>query len=354
MTLNKNKEIKSLKTVEWKDNSLILIDQTKLPTKLVYTKCNDYIHVAKAIKDLVVRGAPAIGVAAAFGMALAAYNSKARSISSLSRDLDKAFEVIRSTRPTAVNLFWALDRVMKEGKKGKTVQEIKNLILNEARTMAEEDVENNRSMGAFGSNIISDGDVILTHCNAGSLATVAYGTALGVIRAAKESGKNIKVIATETRPVMQGARLTAFELHHDGIDVSLIPDTAVGHIMSKNKIKNIVVGADRVLKTGHVFNKIGTYQIALLAKAHKIPFYVVAPTSTFDLQNTPSDITIEERSREEVTTIGGKKIAPDGIGVFNPAFDMTPPELITGIITEKGILKHPFEKNIKKLKIGIN
>lgn len=354
MTLNKNKEIKSLKTVEWKDNSLILIDQTKLPTRLVYTKCNNYIHVAKAIKDLVVRGAPAIGVAAAFGMALAAYNSKARSISSLFRDLDKAFEVIRSTRPTAINLFWALDRVMKEGKKGKTVQEIKNLILNEARTMAEEDVENNRSMGAFGSNIISDGDVILTHCNAGSLATVAYGTALGVIRAAKESGKNIKVIATETRPVMQGARLTAFELHHDGIDVSLIPDTAVGHMMSKNKIKNIVVGADRVLKTGHVFNKIGTYQIALLAKAHKIPFYVVAPTSTFDLQNTPSDITIEERSREEVTTIGGKKIAPDGIGVFNPAFDMTPPELITGIITEKGILKHPFEKNIKKLKIGIN
>ncbi len=351
MESEKRKEPKSLKTVEWKDDSLVLINQTRLPSRLVYTKCVNHQQVAEAIKNLVVRGAPAIGVAAAFGMALAANNSKSRTLLSLFKDLDNAFETIRSTRPTAINLFWALDRVMKEGKKGKTIQEVKKLILHEAIVMATEDIENNRSMGAFGSTIISDGDVILTHCNAGSLATVAYGTALGVIRAAKEAGKNIKVIATETRPVMQGARLTAFELHHDGINVSLIPDTAVGHIMSKTKVKSVVVGADRVLKTGHVFNKIGTYQIALLAKAHKIPFYVVAPTSTFDLKNTPSNITIEERPKEEVIRIGGKKIAPDGIGVFNPAFDMTPPELITGIITEKGILKPPFEKNIKKLKI---
>ncbi len=352
MKSHKDKVLKSLKTVEWKNDSLVLIDQTKLPSKLAYIKCVNHQQVANAIKNLVVRGAPAIGVSAAFGLALAAINSKSKTMLSLFRDLDDAYDTIKSTRPTAINLFWALDRVMREGKKGKTLKEVKNLILHEAKIMAEEDIENNKSMGAFGSTIISDGDVILTHCNAGSLATVAYGTALGVIRSAKESGKNIRVIATETRPVMQGARLTAFELHHDGIDVSLIPDTAVGHIMSKNTIKRVVVGADRVLKTGHVFNKIGTYQIALLAKAHKIPFYVVAPTSTFDFTNTPSDITIEERPKEEVIKIGGKKIAPDDIGVFNPAFDMTPPELITGIITEKGILKSPFEKNLKKLKLG--
>ena len=215
--------------------------------------------------------------------------------------------------------------------------------------MAEEDIATNKSMGINGANLFSDGDTIMTHCNAGSLATVAYGTALGVIRAAKESGKKITVIATETRPIMQGSRLTAFELQHDNIDVSLIPDTAVGYIMAKGIVKHVVVGADRILYTGHVFNKIGTYQLAILAKTHNIPFYVAAPSSTFDLKNNPTNIIIEERSKDEVIKIGKRVVAPKNIDVINPAFDMTPPELITKIITEKGIICPPYSQTIKKL-----
>ena len=215
--------------------------------------------------------------------------------------------------------------------------------------MAVEDVEINMRMGKFGSELFENNDTIMTHCNAGALATVGYGTALGVIRATKDSGKNIKVIATETRPVMQGSRLTAFELHHDGIDVSLIPDTAVGYAMAKGLVNKVVVGADRILSTGHVYNKIGTYQVATMARQHNIPFYVAAPLSTFDLKNKPDDIIIEQRKASEVTGVAGKKTAPDGINVINPAFDMTPPELITGIITEAGVAKPPFEESIKKL-----
>jgi methylthioribose-1-phosphate isomerase len=226
---------------------------------------------------------------------------------------------------------------------------IKKVIVEEAVLMAEEDISTNKSIGINGAKLFSDGDTIMTHCNAGSLATVAYGTALGVVRAAKESGKKINVIATETRPVMQGSRLTAFELQHENINVCLIPDTAVGHIMAKGMIKHVVVGADRILHTGHVFNKIGTYQLAILAKTHNIPFYVVAPSSTFDLKNHPNDIVIEERSKEEVIKIGKKAVAPKNIDVINPAFDMTPPELITKIITEKGILSPPYNRSIKKL-----
>jgi methylthioribose-1-phosphate isomerase len=338
-----------LLTVAWQDNSVVLIDQTKLPNKLVYVRCKDYKEVADAIKKLVVRGAPAIGVTAAFGLALAAQQSKAKTLQELMTDLDTAFKVLRTTRPTAVNLFWALERVMDKAKRAKTLQEAKKIVLDEAIKMSEEDINVNRQMGANGAKLFRDGDIVLTHCNAGSLATVAYGTALGVIRAARESGKRLSVIATETRPVMQGSRLTAFELQHDGIDVSLIPDTAVGHMMARGAIKRVIVGADRILRTGHVFNKIGTYQVAILANKHKVPFYVAAPLSTFDFESSPEDVVIEERSVDEVVRVGKKRVAPKGVRVFNPAFDMTPPELITGIITERGVLTPPFEKNLKAM-----
>lgn len=338
-----------LLTVAWENNSVVLIDQTKLPNKLTHIKCKDYREVADAIKKLVVRGAPAIGVTAAYGLVLAAQQSKAKALPELMTDLDTAFKVLRATRPTAVNLFWALERVMGKAKRGKTIQEVKKLVLEEALKMSDEDINANRQMGTNGAKLFSDGDIVLTHCNAGSLATVAYGTALGVIRAAKESGKRLSVIATETRPVMQGSRLTAFELQHDGIDVSLIPDTAVGHMMSRGAIRRVIVGADRVLRTGHVFNKIGTYQVAILASRHKVPFYVAAPLSTFDFESNPEDVIIEERSVEEVVKVGKKRVAPKGVRVFNPAFDMTPPELITGIITERGVLTPPFEKNLKSI-----
>lgn len=338
-----------LLTVEWKNNSLFLIDQTKLPTKLSYIRCRSYIDVANAIKKLVVRGAPAIGVTAAFGLALAAINSKATNLKIFFKELAKAYEIIRSTRPTAVNLQWALDRIMQKITGLTDISLIKKVILEEAILMAKEDIATNKAMGLKGANLFADGDTIMTHCNAGSLATVGYGTALGVIRAVKESGKKISVIATETRPVMQGSRLTAFELKHENIDVTLIPDTAVGHIMARGIVKHVVVGADRILRTGHVFNKIGTYQLAVLAKRHNIPFYVVAPSSTFDLKNNPNDIIIEERPKDEVIKIGKKLLAPKDIGVINPAFDMTPPNLITKIITEKGIVSPPYTKSIKKL-----
>jgi methylthioribose-1-phosphate isomerase len=338
-----------LLTVSWENNSVVFIDQTKLPNKLVYVRCKSYKEVADVIRKLVVRGAPAIGVSAAFGIALAAQQSNAKTLPELMTDLNNAFRALQATRPTAVNLFWALERVMARGMRARTVQEAKRAILNEALKMAEEDIETNRKIGAYGLKLLKDGDIVLTHCNAGSLATVAYGTALGVIRAAKESGKRLSVIATETRPVMQGSRLTAFELLHDGIDVSLITDTAVGHIMAMGAINHVIVGADRVLHTGHVFNKIGTYQVAILANKHNVPFYVAAPLSTFDFESNPDDVIIEDRSADEVVRVGRKRIAPKGVRVFNPAFDMTPPELITGIITEKGVLKPPFEKNLKAL-----
>lgn len=336
-------------TVAWKDNSVVFIDQTKLPNKLVYVTCKNYNEVADVIRRLVVRGAPAIGVSAAFGLALAAQQSKAKTLPELMRDLDSAFKVLQATRPTAVNLFWALQRVMGKGKRAKTLEEAKRVILNEALKMAQEDIETNRKIGAHGLKLFRDGDMVLTHCNAGSLATVAYGTALGVIRAARDSGKRLGVIATETRPVMQGSRLTAFELLHDGIDVSLITDTAVGHMMAIGAVNHVIVGADRVLRTGHVFNKIGTYQVAILASKHNVPFYVAAPLSTFDFESTPEDVIIEDRSVDEVVKVGKRRIAPKGVRVFNPAFDMTPPELITGIITEKGVLNPPFNKNLKSL-----
>ena len=339
----------TLKTVEWKDNSVIMIDQTKLPNSLEYVTYTNYNQVADAIRTLVVRGAPAIGVSGAFGLALAALQSNAKEKDQLIQDLETAKKILFETRPTAVNLAWGLEKIMKITKDDKTVDEIRTSVIETAKQMAEDDIQINMSIGKNGSELFSENDTIMTHCNAGALATVGYGTALGVIRAIKESGKKVKVIATETRPVQQGSRLTAFELKHDGIDVILIPDTAVGYTMANGLVNGVVVGADRILQTGHVFNKIGTYQVATMAKQHNIPFYVAAPLSTFDLESRPDDVIIEQRKASEVTGIGDKKTAPDGIDVINPAFDMTPPELISGIITENGIVKPPYEESIKKL-----
>ena len=339
----------SLRTVEWKNNKVIMIDQTKLPNQLTFVEFDDYNQVADAIRTLVVRGAPAIGVSGAFGLALASLQSTANTKDDLILDLEKARKILFETRPTAINLAWGLEKIMNVAKSGNSVDEIKELVIKESKKMADEDIEINKTMGKNGSELFNDNDTIMTHCNAGALATVAYGTALGVIRATKESGKNVKVIATETRPVQQGSRLTAFELKHDGFDVSLIPDTAVGYSMANGLVDKVVVGADRIVKTGHVFNKIGTYQVATMAKQHGVPFYVAAPLSTFDLKNDAKNIIIEMRKGSEVTGIGDKKTAPDDIDVINPSFDMTPPELISGIITEKGIAIAPYEESIKKL-----
>ena len=339
----------SLKTVEWKDNSVIMIDQTKLPNSLEFVTYTDYNQVANAIKTLVVRGAPAIGISGAFGLALAALQSNAKEKDQLIQDLETAKKILFDTRPTAVNLIWGLEKIMNVAKDDKTVEQIRRSVIETAKQMAEDDIQINMLIGKNGSGLFNENDTIMTHCNAGALATVGYGTALGVIRATKESGKNIKVIATETRPIQQGSRLTAFELKHDGIDVSLIPDTAVGYTMANGFVNGVVVGADRILQTGHVFNKIGTYQVATMAKQHNIPFYVAAPLSTFDLKSRPDDVIIEQRKASEVTMVGDKKTAPDGIDVINPAFDMTPPELISGIITENGVAKPPFQESIKEL-----
>ena len=326
-----------------------MIDQTKLPNKLVLVEYDNFNQVADAIRTLVVRGAPAIGVSGAFGLALAVLQSKTTTKDELISDLEKARKILFETRPTAVNLVWGLEKIMKIAKSGDSVDQIKKLVVNAAKKMADDDIEINKIMGKNGSVLFDNNDTIMTHCNAGALATVAYGTALGVIRATRESGKNIKIIATETRPVQQGSRLTAFELKHDGFDVSLIPDTAVGYTMANGLVDKVIVGADRIVRTGHVFNKIGTYQVATMAKQHGIPFYVAAPLSTFDMKSDAKDVVIEMRKGSEVTGIGDKKTAPDDINVINPAFDITPPELISGIITEKGVAKPPYEESIKKL-----
>ena len=339
----------SLRTVEWKDNKVVMIDQTKLPNELIFVEYDDFNQVADAIKTLVVRGAPAIGVSGAFGLALSVLQSKAITKNELISDLENSKKILFATRPTAVNLGWGLKKIMDIAKSGDSVEQIKELVISTAKKMADEDVEINKTMGKNGSVLFDNNDTIMTHCNAGALATVAYGTALGVIRATRDSGKNVKVIATETRPIQQGSRLTTFELKHDGFDVSLIPDTAVGYSMANGLVNKVVVGADRIVKTGHIFNKIGTYQVATMAKQHGIPFYVAAPLSTIDLETKAENVIIEMRKGSEVTGIGEKKTAPDDINVINPAFDMTPPELISGIITEKGVAMAPYGESIPKL-----
>ena len=326
-----------------------MIDQTKLPNTLEFVTYTDFNQIANAIRTLVVRGAPAIGVSGAFGLALAALQSDAKEKDELIDYLENAKKILFETRPTAVNLAWGLQKIMQVAKMANTVDEIRKSVVETAKKMADEDIQINMSLGKNGSELFNDNDVVMTHCNAGALATVGYGTALGVIRATKESGKNVKVIATETRPIQQGSRLTAFELKYDGFDVSLIPDTAVGYSMANGLVNKVIVGADRIVKTGHVFNKIGTYQVATMAKQHGIPFYVAAPLSTIDMETKAEDVIIEMRKGSEVTGIGEKKTAPDDIGVINPAFDMTPPDLISGIITEKGVITAPFEESISKL-----
>ena len=337
------------RTVSWRDGRVAMVDQTRLPGSLEYVEYDDHAGVARAIRDLVVRGAPAIGVAAAFGMALAARNSASATAAGVLGDMDSARRTLAATRPTAVNLVWGLNRVYEAARRGSSAAEVRGAALAEAQAMADEDVATNRALGRRGAALFGDGDTVMTHCNAGALATVAYGTALGVIRAVRESGKGVRVVATETRPVQQGSRLTAFELKQDGFDVSLIPDTAVGYSMAGGMIDKVVVGADRILRTGHVFNKIGTYQVAVMARMHSVPFYVAAPLSTFDMESDVSDVTIEMRRASEVVGPDDRRTAPDGIDVVNPAFDMTPPDLISGIITEAGVALPPYGESIGKL-----
>ncbi|RLI40951.1 S-methyl-5-thioribose-1-phosphate isomerase [Candidatus Bathyarchaeota archaeon] len=336
-----------MRTIEWRDGAVVTIDQSRLPNETVFLEMKSCNEVAEAIKTMKIRGAPLLGAAAAFALALTAYHSKARSKEELIDELVSSAKVLKGTRPTAVNLFWAINRILEKAWSfSGNVKELMSLVVSEAQKMADEDVATNRLIGKHGARLIRDGDVILTHCNAGALATVDYGTALGVVRAALEQGKNIEVIATETRPKLQGARLTAYELKRDGVPVTLITDNMVGYVMYKGLIDKVIVGADRVVQDA-VINKIGTYNIAVLAKEHGIQFYVAAPKSTFDVQHMSADVVIEERKPEEVTQIGLQRIAPEGIKVLNPAFDITPLKYVTAIICESGIL---YKEDFNKLK----
>ena len=330
-------------TVEWKDGAVRLLDQSRLPGTIEFLDCRDYQTVAEAIRTLKVRGAPAIGVTAAMGVALGAQAIDAADHASLAAAVYKICDELAATRPTAVNLFWAIERMRRklESLQAQPVSAIKQALVKESQAILEEDIDLCKTMGSHGAKLISDGETILTHCNAGSLATAGYGTALGVIRSAWDQGKRINVIADETRPVLQGSRLTAWELMQDHIPVTLITDNMAGSLMRQGKIHLCIVGADRIAANGDVANKIGTYSVAVLAKAHNIPFYVAAPYSTIDLKTkSGADIPIEQRNPSEVTTIhGSHPVAPKDVAVYNPAFDVTPAELITGIITERGVFK---------------
>lgn len=337
-------------TVEWKDSVVRLLDQSRLPEVVEFLDCLDYQTVADAIRTLKVRGAPAIGVTAAMGVALGAQAITAADNAGFTQSVLRICDELASTRPTAVNLFWAIERMKRKlgSLRNHPVSFIKTALMKESQAILEEDIVLCKTMGRHGAELIKDGQTILTHCNAGSLATAGYGTALGVIRAACEQGKKINVIADETRPVLQGARLTAWELMQDQIPVTLITDNMAGSLMKQGKIHLCVVGADRIAANGDVANKIGTYSVAVLAKAHNIPFYVAAPYSTIDLKTkSGADIPIEQRNPLEVTTIhGGHPVAPKDVAVYNPAFDVTPAELITGIITERGVFK-PVELAVR-------
>ncbi|MCW4038479.1 MAG: S-methyl-5-thioribose-1-phosphate isomerase [Candidatus Bathyarchaeota archaeon] len=340
-----------MRTVWWEKGKVILINQKKLPEEVVYVECEDYHRVAESIKTLEIRGAPAIGVAAAMALALAAYQSNATSRHALRKDLTEAAEVIKATRPTARNLFWAVERVLLKAESFEgDVSEAVEGIVTEAVLMAEEDVAANKAMGTHGAMLLEDGDVVGTICNAGRLATAGeYGTALGVIKVAHEQGKKISVIALETRPVLQGARLTAFELMQDGIDVKVVCDGAVGYLFYKGMIDKFICGADRIVVADdcYVINKVGTHTVSLVAKQYGVPFYVAAPLSTFDFQHRLGEVEIEERDSREVTNIGKRRIVPHGVSVLNPAFDITPPEFVNAIITEKGVIQPPFKTNLK-------
>ena len=341
-----------IQTLEWTDHGVRFIDQTKLPTEETYVNCTTHRQVADVIRNMVVRGAPAIGVSAGMGIALGMKNSKAETAGELKQEFDEICEVIGKTRPTAVNLFWAIRRMQQkfESLRVRPVAQIKSAIIEEAQRMHAEDIAANQAMGRHGAALMPGSGGVLTHCNAGALATCGYGTALGVIRAAIEDGKKIHVYADETRPFLQGSRLTAWELMKDGIPTTVISDNMSGAMMKQGKIGAVIVGADRIAANGDVANKIGTYTVAVLAKEHGIPFYVAAPVSTVDI-DTPDGgkIPIEQRNPVEVTHFAGKAITPDGVGIENPAFDVTPSKYVTAIVTERGIARAPYEESLARL-----
>lgn len=340
------------RTIEWDDGVVRMIDQRTLPHEYQIAEFTDHTGVARAIREMYIRGAPAIGAAAGFGLALAAQNSDATTRDELLSDLNEASDILREARPTAVNLFWALDRILKRASKEslRAPDEIRPAVLDEAQQIADEDVEINRCIGKNGAALIPAGATVLHHCNTGSLATVDYGTALGVIRAVHEQGKGIRVLVDETRPRLQGAKLTTWELKRLGIPQTLIADNAAGHFLHSGEVDAVIVGADRVARNGDVANKIGTYKLAVLAKENDVPFYVAAPTSTIDMSVAAgADIPIEERDADEVTRIGSEHIAPDGVEVANPAFDITPQCYVTAIITEKGVVYAPFEEDFAEI-----
>jgi methylthioribose-1-phosphate isomerase len=343
-----------LPTIEWQPDAVVMNDQRKLPGQEVYVHCKTANEVARAIKTMVIRGAPAIGVAAAMGIALGMNRSKSQGTKQFAVEFNKLCDVMAATRPTAVNLFWAIARMKRAFSAavlaGKSVEETKAILIQEANAIHDEDVDSCKTMGRFGAEVVPAGARILTHCNAGALATAGYGTALGVIRAAAEQGKVAQVFADETRPFLQGARLTAWELVRDGVPTTVITESMAGPLMQRGDIDFIVVGADRIAANGDFANKIGTYTVAMMAQAHKVPFYVAAPLSTIDL-DTPDGtaIPIEQRNAKEVTHLGTTRLAPEGASVWNPAFDVTPHALVAGIITEKGIARAPFTESLRRL-----
>jgi methylthioribose-1-phosphate isomerase len=341
-----------IQTLEWTDQGVRFIDQTKLPTEEVYVTCKTHEQVADVIRTMVVRGAPAIGVAAAMGIALGIRDSKAENVDALKRDLDQICDNMSKTRPTAVNLFWAIRRIQAkfESLRPLPIPQIKEELVKESQRMHAEDIAANEAMGRHGATLMPSEGGVLTHCNAGALATAGYGTALGVIRAAVEQGKKIHVYADETRPFLQGSRLTAWELMKDGIPTTVISDNMAGAMMKQGKIGAIVVGADRIAANGDVANKIGTYTVAVLAKENGVPFYVAAPLSTIDFDCPDGDgIPIEQRNAREVTHIAGKQMTPDGVSIENPAFDVTPAKYVAAIITERGIARAPYGESLEKL-----
>ncbi|MEM1509013.1 MAG: S-methyl-5-thioribose-1-phosphate isomerase [Thermofilaceae archaeon] len=338
------------RTIEWVNGKVKFINQLKLPYKFEYLETDDWLRLAEAIRRMEIRGAPAIGIAAAFSIALAARHIKAKSLNEAIDELVKCAGIIKGTRPTAVNLAWAIDRVLAAAKTATSLDELGEKTLESALKIQQMDEEANRKIGELGEKLINDGDTVMTICNAGSLATSCYGTATAPIYLAHEKGKMVNVIALETRPYLQGARLTAWELSRAGISVKVITDNAVGIVLQKHHVDLIITGADRITRKAYVANKVGTYPLALLAKEHSVPFYIAAPTSTFDLSiETGEEIPIEERPSEEVIYVFGKRITPEGVEAIYYAFDVTPPKLINGIITERGIVYPPYEKSIKQL-----